>query len=235
VLQGEGDLVGGDGPLAEDHPGVSAAGEVDDGGGGGAESGATIDDEGNLVAKLLADAGGVGTLGHSAQVGGGCGDGQAEEVDDGACDGCLGDAQGDVAGVGGDAQGKAGAGLDDEGEGAGPEALGEAVECGVDLAGEAVGLCGVADEQGERLVAGTGLDLVDAVDGAQVDGIDGQAVEGVGGQGGDMACGERADDPGDQFRFGFVRVDAEYLGRQLILLCVGLELGCDGGQRKNIA
>jgi hypothetical protein len=30
-------------------------------------------------------------------------------------------------------------------------------------------------------------------------------------------------------------VDAEYLGRQRILLCEGLELGCDGGQRKNIA
>jgi len=147
VLEGEGDLVGGDGPFAEDHPGVSAAGEVDDGGGGGAECGATVDDEGNLVAKLLADAGGVGTLGHSAEVGGGCGDGQAEAGDDGAGDGVLRDAQGDVAGVGGDAQGQAGSGLDDEGEGAGPEALSEAVECGVDVAGEAVGLCGVADEQ----------------------------------------------------------------------------------------
>ena len=133
-----------------------------------------------------------GTLGHSEEVGGGCGDGQAESVDDGAGDGCLGDAQGDVAGVGGDAQGKAGSGLDDEGEGAGPESLGEAVECGVDLAGEAIGLCGVADEQGERLVAGAALELVDAVNGAQVDGIDGQAIEGVSGQRDDAACGERA-------------------------------------------
>ena len=178
---------------------------------------------------------GVGTLGHSAEVGGGCGDGQAEEVDDSAGDGGLGDAQGDVAGVGGDAQGQAGAGLDDEGERAGPEALSEAVECGVDLAGEAVGLCGVADEQGERLVAGAALELVDAVDGAQVDGIDGQAVEGVGGQRDDAACGERADHQSDQLGLRLVRMNAEYLGRQRILLCEGLELGCNGEQRKNIA
>jgi hypothetical protein len=31
-------------------------------------------------------------------------------------------------------------------------------------------------------VAGAGLDLVDAVDGAEIDGVDGEAVEGVGGR-----------------------------------------------------
>jgi hypothetical protein len=46
--------VGGDGAFAEDHPGVAAAGEVDDGGGDGAGGGAAVDDEGDLVAELLA-------------------------------------------------------------------------------------------------------------------------------------------------------------------------------------
>ena len=76
---------------------------------------------------------------------------------------------------------------------------------------------------------------LNAVDGAQVDGIDGQAVEGIGGQRGDMAGGERADHQSDQLWLGLIRVNAEYLGRQRILLCEGLELGCNGEQRKNIA
>src|ERR1039457_307514 len=146
VLEGEGDFVGGDGAFAEDHPGVAAAGEVDDGGGEGAGGGASVNDEGDLVGELGADEVGVGTLRHAAQVGGGGGDGQAEAVDDGARDGGFRDAQGDVAGVGGDAQGKAGAGLDDDGGGAGPEEFGEAVEGGVELAGEAVGLGGFGDK-----------------------------------------------------------------------------------------
>src|ERR1017187_9144740 len=226
VLEGEGDFVGGDGAFAEDHPGVAAAGDDEDGGGRGARGGASVDDEWDLVGELGADEVGVGTLRHAAEVGGGGGDGQAEAVDDGACDGVLGHAQGDVAGVGGDAQGKAGAGLDDDGEGAGPEAFGEAVEGGVDLAGEAVGLGGLGDEQGERLVAGAGLDLVDAVDGAQVDGVDGEAVEGVGGQGGDVACGERLDDPGDAVWFGLGGMDGENLCRQRALLSEGWKRGC---------
>src|ERR1039458_8838878 len=98
VLEGEGDLVGGDGAFAEDHPGVASAGEVDDSGGSGAGGGATVDNQRDLVAELLGDAGGVGTFGHSVEVGGGGCNGQAEAVDDGACDGGLGDAQGDVAG-----------------------------------------------------------------------------------------------------------------------------------------
>jgi len=65
VLEGEGDLVGGNGALAEDHPGVAAAGEIDNGGGGGAGGGTAVDDEGDLVAELLADAAGVGALGVS--------------------------------------------------------------------------------------------------------------------------------------------------------------------------
>src|SRR6202041_2320356 len=56
MLEGEGDLVGGDGAFAKDHPGVAASGEIDDGGGGGAGCGPAVDDEGEFVAELLADA-----------------------------------------------------------------------------------------------------------------------------------------------------------------------------------
>ena len=105
MLERQGNLVGGDRAFAEDHPRVAATGEVDDGGGGGAGRGAAVDDQRKLVTELLADAVGVGALGQAGEIGRGGGDGQAEAADDGAGDGGLGNAQGDVAGVGGDAQG----------------------------------------------------------------------------------------------------------------------------------
>lgn len=61
---------------------------------------------------------------------------------------------------------------------------------------------------------GTGLDLVNAVDRAEIDGIDGEAVEGVGGQRGDVASGETFDYVSDESGFRFVRVDAECFSRQ---------------------
>jgi len=214
VLEGEGDLVGRDGSFADDHPGVAAAGEIDDGGGGVAGGGAAIDDEGDLAAELLADAIGGGAFGQTEEVGGGGGDGEAEAFDDGAGNGGLGHAEGKVAGVGGDAQGQLGAGLDDEGEGAGPEAFGEAVEGGVEVAGELVGLGDLGDEEREGLVAGTGFDVVDALDGAEVDGVDGEAVEGASGQRDDVAAVEAGDDLVDKLRFGFVGMNEEGFSRQ---------------------
>src|SRR5271154_655207 len=97
MLEREGDLVSRNGTLAENHPGVAAAGEIDDGGGHGAGGGTTVDDEGEFVAKLLADASGGGALGQAEEVGRGCGDGQAEAADDCARDGGFGDAESEVA------------------------------------------------------------------------------------------------------------------------------------------
>jgi len=149
------------------------------------------------------------------QIGGGGGDGEPEAFDDGAGDGGLGDTKGDVAGVGGDAQGELCTGLDDDGEGAGPELFGEAVECGVEVAGELVGLGDVGDEEGERLVAGAALDVVDAVDGVKIDGVDGETVEGIGGECDDVALVEAGNDLIDESRFGLVGMDPENLGRQI--------------------
>src|SRR5271154_2783561 len=140
MLQGEGDLVRGNCAFAEDHPGVAAAGEIDDGGGCGAGGGTAVDDEGEFVAELFADAGGGDAFGQAGEVGGGRGDGQAKTSDDGARNGCFGDAKGEVAGVGGHAQRELAAGFDDDSERAGPELFGETVEGSVQLTGELVGL-----------------------------------------------------------------------------------------------
>ena len=214
VLEGERDFVGGDGAFAEDHPGVAAAGEVDDGGGDGAGGGAAVHDERELVAELVTDAVGGGALGQAGEVGGGCGDGQAQLGGHGAADVGFRHADGDVAGVSSDAQGELAAGADDKREGAGPEALGEAVESGVEVAGELVGVRGVGEQERERLVARAGLELVDAIDGAEVYGVDGETVEGVGGQGCDLAVVEAVNDVGDEVGFGLVRMDAEHFGDQ---------------------
>ncbi len=211
--------MGRDCALAKDHPGVTAAGEIDDGGGGGAGGGAAVDDERDLVAELLLDAGGVGALGVAVEVGGGGGDGQAKTADDGARDGGFGDAEGEVAGVGGDAEGEFRTGLDDDGQRAGPELFGEAIEGGVELAGDLVGLGDLCDEKREGLVAGAGFELVDAVDGLEIDGVDGEAVEGVGGKSDDVAVVEACDDVIDERWFGLVGMDTESFGRQIWLLC----------------
>ena len=221
MLERQGDLVGGDCAFAEDHPGVAAAGEIDDGGGGGAGGGATVDDEGELVAELFADAEGRGALGVAGEVSRGGGDGEAQAGYDGAGDGGLGNAKGEVAGVGGHAKGELAAGLDHDGEGAGPELLGEAVEGGVELAGEFVGLGDLGDEEREGLVPGAGLELVDAVDGAEIDRVDGEAVEGIGRERDDVAAVEAGDDVADERGFGLVGMNTECFGRQCGLLLWG--------------
>ena len=218
VLQGEGDLVGGDGAFAEDHPGVSAAGEVDDGRRGGARGGAAIDDERDLVAQLLAHAERRGALGKAGEIGGGGGVGEAETSDHGAGDCGLGDAKGEVAGVRGDAQRQPGAGLDDQSEGAGPEFFREAVEGGVELAGKLVGLGDLGDEERERFMTCAGLDLVDAIDGLKINRVYGQAVEGVSRQSDDVAAVEAGDDLVDERGFGFVGMDTKGFCRQVLLL-----------------
>ena len=144
------------------------------------------------------------------------GDGQAELLDDGAGDGGFGDSQGEVARVGGDPEGEFAAGFDDDGEGAGPELFGEAIEGGVYVSGQLVGLGYFGDEEGERLVAGTSFDLVDAIDGAEIDGVDGEAIEGVGGQGDYVAAAEAVGDVGDERRLGLVGMDAEGFCRQVL-------------------
>src|SRR5580704_10803701 len=173
MLEREGDLVSRDCAFAEDHPGVAASGEIDDGSGHGASGGTAVDYERELVSELFANAGGGGALGQTEEIGRGRGDGQAESGDDGAGDGGLWYSEGEVAGVGGDAQGESAASLDDDGERAGPEFFGEPIEGGVELTGEFVGLGDLGDEEREGFVASAGLEFVDAVDGAQINRVDG--------------------------------------------------------------
>jgi len=63
-------------------------------------------------------------------------------------------------------------------------------------------------------VAGAGLELVDAFDGAEIDRVDSEAVEGVGGKGDDVTAVEAGDDVVDECGLGLVGMDTKGFGRQ---------------------
>jgi len=84
------------------------------------------------------------------------------------------------------------------------------------LASELVGLGYFGDEEREGLVAGAGLDLVDAIDGAEIDGVDCESVEGVGGESDDITAVEAVGDVGDERRLGFVGMDSESFCGQVL-------------------
>lgn len=214
ALKREGDLVGGDCAFAENHPGVTTTGEIDDGGGNTASGRAAIDDEGQLVAELFPDSAGRGALRQAGEIGRGRSDGETEALDDCAGNGGFGDTEGEIAGVGSNSEGKFGASLDDDGERARPEAFRQAIKGGVDLAGEFVGLGSFGNEEREWLVAGAGFELVDAVDGAEIDRIDGEPVEGVRGQSDNVAVVKTGGNIVDERGLWLVGMDTESFCRQ---------------------
>src|SRR5665213_2867658 len=102
-LQRQRDLVCRYRAFADNHPRVWTAAEVDDGRRGGPRRRSAVDDERDLIAELLQYGFGVGAFGSAAEVGGSCGDRQAELLYNCAADGRFRDAQRNVAGVRSDA------------------------------------------------------------------------------------------------------------------------------------
>jgi len=124
-------------------------------------------------------------------------------------DGSVGDAQGNVAGVGGGTEGQPGAGTNDDGEGARPEAVGKLVEHWIAVARELVGLGQRRDEKGERFLFLPAFQAVDTLDGVEIYRVDGQAVKGVGRHGNDVALAQARDDVVDPVWLWFVGMDAQ--------------------------
>ena len=60
-------------------------------------------------------------------------------------------------------------------------------------------------------MAGAGLEVVDAIDGAEIYGVDGEAVEGVGGERDHFAGFERVDDTEHEMWLGLVGMYAKHL------------------------
>lgn len=192
-----GDFAFFDGALFDDAP--VGFGDVD-GGGAGADAVAAVDDEIETAVHGAEDFDAGGAGGDAAHVGAGGDEGLAEVVDDGRADGALGVAEGEAAGVAGDLERDLGAGGDDDGEGAGPEAAGEELEALGDFGGELFDHDHVVDEEREAAGIFAALGGEDLADGAEVEGVGDEHVKGVCGDGGDAAFADEVGNSADDFR-----------------------------------
>ena len=196
-------------PFAQNFPAAVSKREIDNGSRQGAAGGATVNDERNAVADLVANAGRMSTLRRALQIGGRGRDGQAEMVDDGAWNRGVRDTQGDVAGVGRGAQRQLGTGTDNDGERSGPESVGEFVEHRVGVACQLVGLRERGNQQRERLMLLTAFNAVDVFDGVEVDGVYGKAIKSVGGHRDNIALAKTGDNVVNPVWLGLVGMDAQ--------------------------
>src|SRR5581483_5607880 len=208
-LQDHYDFVSWDSTLAENLPAAGTKREVDDGGGQAAAGWPAVDDERDAVADLIAHAAGMRTLAGALQIGRSGRDGQAEAFDDGTGNGRVGHAQCDVARIGRGTQRQLAAGTHDDGERTGPEAVGQLVEHGVRIARQRIRLRETGDEQRKGLVLLPGLELINALNGAQVHRIDGKSVKSIGRQSDDISLTQAGDDVIYPVLLGFIGMDAQ--------------------------
>lgn len=179
-------MVGGDGGFAADAPEVAA--EFDDGGGRERVGFAGIEDERDAVAELAENFLAAFACGRAGKIGAGAGERNAEFVDEIGNNFIFGPAEADTASVGSDFEGNAVGGVDDDGERAGPEGFGEAMEIVGEIFCEDGGVRERIDEDGKCAVLGTALDAEDVIDGGEIDGIGGESVKRVGGNSNDGAA-----------------------------------------------
>ena len=110
---------------------------------------------GNTVADLVAHTGGVGTLRRALKIRRSGRDGQTKAFDHGARNSGVGNAKGDVPGVGSGAQRQLRAGAHNDGQRPRPESVGKLVEHRVGVASQFVGL-GERRRSGARAACASG-------------------------------------------------------------------------------
>jgi len=99
-----------------------------------------IEDQGKAIAELAKNFLAAGAGGRAGNVGAGASERDSEFLDELMHDFASGPAEGNTTGVGGNLEGQARGGVEDHGERAGPQGLGEAIEIVGQLAGENVGV-----------------------------------------------------------------------------------------------
>jgi hypothetical protein len=185
-MKGGLDDIGGDGALAADAPVVAT--KFDDSGWHQGLSFSGVENERDAVAELAEDFVATGAGGRARDVGAGAGQRDADFLDESRNDFTSGPAKGDAASVAGNFQRKAHGSVEHDGERAGPESVGEAIEIVGKIASENVGVVDGVDEQRKSLGFGASLDAEDFVDSGKVDGIGGESVERVGGYSNDRTA-----------------------------------------------
>lgn len=198
----------------DDDGGFGGAGlDFDDGGFEAVHGGAGVDDERDASIELREHGGGGGGADAAEAVGARGGDGAAEALGNFFEQAVGTDADGDGGEAGGDEVGDDVLFGEDDGERAGPEAVGDFLEDGVDVIwhvrdhGE---VFFVREMDDERVEGGAFFGFEDFGDGGGIEGVGGEAIDGFGGESDDGTGLEEADGFGDGF-FG-VRVGDEFGG-----------------------
>jgi hypothetical protein len=205
AVGGEGGLddFGGNGPFAADAPVVAT--EFDDGGRHEGLRFSGVEDEWDTVAELAKDFVATGAGGRAGNVGAGAGERDADFLDESRNDFTSGPAKRDAASVAGNFQGKTHGSVENDGERAGPESVGETIEIVGQVASKNQGVVDGVDEKRQGFGFGATLDAKDLVDSGEIDGIGGERVERVGGNSNDRAAIEPTSGVTDEARIGRIR------------------------------
>jgi hypothetical protein len=177
-VEGGLDDVGGNGAFAADAPEVAT--EFDNGGWHEGLSFSGIEDERDAVAELTEDFCATGACGRAGDVGASAGKRDANFLDESSNDFTSGPTKSDAASVAGDLERKAHGSVENDGQRAGPESVGETIEIVGEVAGKNVGVMDGADEKRKSFGFGASLDAEDFVDGREIDRIGSEGIERVG-------------------------------------------------------
>jgi hypothetical protein len=204
-VEGGLDDFGGDGALAANTPMVAA--KFDDGGRHEGLSFSRVEDERDAIAELAKDFVATGAGGRARNVGAGAGERDADFLDESTDDFTSGPTQGDAASVAGNFQRETHGSVENDGERAGPESLGETIEIVGKIASENVRVVNGVDEQRKSFGFGASFDAEDFVDGGEVDGIGRKSVERVGGNRDHRAAIEPTSRVTDEARIRRIRAE----------------------------
>jgi hypothetical protein len=202
-VEGGLDDFGGDGAFAADAPVVAT--EFDDGGWHEALRFAGVEDERDAVAELSEDFVATGAGGRAGNVGAGAGERDANFLDESRDNFTSGPAKRDATRVAGNFQRQAHGRVENDGERAGPESVGETIEIVRKIARENVSVMDRVDEKRKRFGFGATLDAKDFVDGGEIDGVGGESVERVGGNSDHRTAIEPTSGVTDEARIGRIR------------------------------
>ncbi len=202
-MKGSLDDLGRNGTFAADAPVVAA--EFDDGGGHEGMRFASVEDERDAIAELTKDFVATSAGGRAGNVGAGARERDANFLDESRDDFTSGPAKSDAASVAGNFQWKTHGSIENDGERAGPESVGETIEVVGQVASENVRVVNGVDEQRKRFGFGPPFDAEDFVYGGEIDGIGGEGVERVGGNRNDRTAIEPTSGVTDKARIGRIR------------------------------